>query len=118
MTAVRFGFTAVLVPIFGASGSLGALTADHWWRIVVITFSTGLIALGIYYFGLKRIPASRSTLLELTWPLSAAVIGIFYFDESLSVTQWISSVILLVVMWFVTRGVKRKTEGGQTSGVL
>jgi drug/metabolite transporter (DMT)-like permease len=111
VTVVRFGFTALLalalVPVFGAGGSLTALTAAHWWRIVAITFSTGLVALGIYYFGLKRIPASRSTLLELTWPLSAAVIGIFTFNESLSLTQWIAAGILMLIVWLVTRNAKQ-----------
>jgi len=102
ITAIRFGLTPVFAFVcmtgLGQTGSIGALTAAQWWTIVAITFSTGMVALGLYYAGLKQIFASRSTLLELTWPLSAVVVSVVGLHESLSVTQWVSAVVLLVVI--------------------
>lgn len=107
VTAVRFGFTPLFALLFvvllGQQQSLLALTAPQWRTIIAITFSTGLVALAIYYFGLKRIPASRSTLLELTWPLSAALVGYFFLGDRLTLTQWTGAAVLVVVMWLVER---------------
>ncbi|MBI1833336.1 MAG: DMT family transporter [Candidatus Andersenbacteria bacterium] len=107
ITAIRFGLTPIFALLFvlvlGQQGSFFALSAPQWWTIITITFSTGLVALTIYYFGLKRIPASRSTLLELTWPLSAAITGHLFLGDRLTVTQWLGAVILVIVMWLVER---------------
>lgn len=107
VTAVRFGLTPVfallLVVVLGHEASLFTLNASQWWKIVAITFSTGLVALAIYYFGLKQIPASRSTLLELAWPLSAVVTGHIFLGERLTATQWLGAATLLMVIWFIER---------------
>ena len=111
VTAARFAFTPIFAFLFilfplifsGDSSQLEAmstLSGAQWWMIILITFSTGLVALAIYYYGLKRIPASRSTLLELMWPVSALVISMAR-GESLAITQWIGAAALLVIMWFV-----------------
>lgn len=117
VTTIRFGFTPLfalaLMPFLGHASSIGAVSGQQWTTILAITFSTGMVALSIYYFGLKRIPASRSTLLELTWPLSAAIIGLIGLGEQLSVTQWISAAALLVIMYLVTRDMR--TEEAATS---
>lgn len=111
VTAARFGLTPVfalaLVLLFGQQGSLLALTAPQWGKIVAITFSTGLVALAIYYFGLKRVPASRSTILELTWPLSAAVVGFVFLGDRLTLTQWAGALVLVVVMWLVEQDARK-----------
>lgn len=105
--ALRFGFTPIFALVFvlfsGNTESLGAVTAEQFKYIVAITFSTGLMALLIYYFGLKRIPASRSTLLELTWPLSAVIIGYLFLNETLVATQALGSVTLLAIIFIIAK---------------
>ena len=70
ITALRFGFTPIFALAFvllgGHGASLTDINPEQFKYIVAITFSTGMLALMVYYFGLKRIPASPSTLLELT----------------------------------------------------
>lgn len=107
VTGIRFGLTPIFALLFiFASGDLSAMTAlstTQWWYILAIVFSTGLVALAIYYFGLKRIPASRSSLLELAWPLSAAVIGYAFLGERLSATQWLGGIVLVGTIYLVAR---------------
>lgn len=108
ITALRFGFTPIFALLFvfltGNSGSLGdALTFDNFRYIVAITFSTGMIALMIYYFGLKRIPASRATLLELTWPLSAVIIGYLFLDQGFTLTQGIGALVLTGTIYQIAK---------------
>ena len=59
----------------------------------------GLLAIGLYYRGLRTTPASRATLAELAFPFTAALVGVLILDRTLSATQWIG---LLVVAAAVT----------------
>lgn len=114
VTAVRFALTPIFAMLFivslGQTASLTALTVPQWQSIALITFSTGMVALAIYYFGLQRIPASRSTILELTWPLSASLVGYLFLGDRLTVTQWIGAAILLFCMTMIVKDVKRLDE--------
>lgn len=105
--ALRFGFTPLFALMFvfltSNASSLGAITTEQFKYIAAITFSTGMLALLIYYFGLKRIPASRSTILELTWPLSAVLVGYLFLDETLSATQALGSVTLLAIIYLISK---------------
>lgn len=108
ITALRFGFTPIFALLFvllgGHTAALGdALTAENLKYIVAITFSTGMVALLIYYFGLKRIPASRASILELTFPLSAVFIGYFHLDQGLTVTQGVGALTLLTAIYLIAK---------------
>lgn len=109
-TAIRFGLAAVLagaiVGIFGYSTAAHSLTTSQLMTLVIIALSTGMVALSLYYYGLKRTPALITTICELTWPLSAVVIDYFYFHKSLSMTQWIGAVALLLTIFNVSRMTK------------
>lgn len=56
---------------------------------------TGLIALVLYYHGMKRISASQTTLLELLFPVSAVLVNTFFLRMPLSPVQALSGVVLL-----------------------
>lgn len=110
-TTARFAFTPIfallLTFILGQSSSLGAVTLIQWKYLLAITFSTGMVALAIYYYGLQKILASRSTILELTWPISAVIIGFFVLHEKMTLTQWLGSFVLLTTMYMVVREAKK-----------
>ncbi|OGL36360.1 hypothetical protein A3F05_01250 [Candidatus Saccharibacteria bacterium RIFCSPHIGHO2_12_FULL_47_17] len=118
VTAARFGFTPLFALAFvwlsGSSGSLGALTASQWKYIVAITFSTGLVALAIYYYGLKFVLASRAAILELAWPLSAIFVGYYWLSERLTATQLAASAVLLGSIWLIARDKKTLAEAHRT----
>ena len=44
--------------------------------ILYLALVTGLLALGLYYYGLQRTPAMLASLAELTYPAVAIVAGI------------------------------------------
>lgn len=107
ITAARFGLTPLFalgfVFLLGGSGSLFAVTMIQWRYIGIITLTTGFVALAIYYFGLKRVPASRSAILELTWPLSALITGYAFLHQALTPTQLIGSIVLLGTVILIAR---------------
>lgn len=107
ISAARFAFTPIFALIFviasGSTSQLGALTMSQFGYIVAITFSTGLLALLVYYFGLQRVPASRASILELAWPLSAVFIGWVFLNQGLTWSQALASVVLTGSIYFIAK---------------
>lgn len=113
-----------LAPIFALFLVIGqkqthallALTLPQFLTLLLITFSTGMVALGFYYYGLKRTPAKITTLLELIWPASAIFIDYFLFHKTLSPTQIFGVIVLLFCFYQITRQLpgKSKTLGEET----
>jgi drug/metabolite transporter (DMT)-like permease len=99
ITTVRFAFglvaSACAVPIVGAAWYSNG--HDSAW-IAVLALVTGLLALGLYYFGLRRTPALLAALGELAYPVTATLIGIYVFDSSLRWTQWIGVGVTVAVI--------------------
>ena len=99
VTTVRFAFglvaSACALPIVGASAFSNV--HDSLW-IAVLALVTGLFALGLYYYGLRRTPALLAALGELAFPVTAALVGIYVFDSSLRWTQWLGVAITVGVI--------------------
>lgn len=106
-TALRFW----LAPIFAFLFILGQnnfakmtmITWNQWLNLLTITFSTGMVALVIYYYGLRKTPARVSTICELVWPASAIFIDYFVFRQILSATQIIGVFLLLFSIYNVSK---------------
>jgi drug/metabolite transporter (DMT)-like permease len=62
-----------------------------------------MVALGFYYYGLKKTPARITTLCELVWPASAIMIDYFLYHKTLSVTQFFGIALLLLAIYNVTK---------------
>lgn len=110
-TALRF----LLAPIFALIYIVGSqqtdalyrLTPVQWQTLLLITFSTGMVALGLYYYGLKKTPARITTLCELVWPASAIFIDYFLYHKSLSLSQIMGVALLLVAIYKITQPLRR-----------
>jgi drug/metabolite transporter, DME family len=99
VTTVRFAFglvaSACALPIVGAAAYSNA--HDSFW-IAVLALVTGLLALGLYYYGLRRTPAVLAALGELAFPVTASLVGIYVFDSSLRWTQWLGVAVTVGVI--------------------
>lgn len=107
VTALRFGITPLFALIFvflsGSASQLDSLTFDQFKYILFITFSTGLVALLIYYFGLKRVLASRAAIIELAWPLSAVIVGYLWLNQGLTWSQGLAALVLTGAIYQIAR---------------
>jgi DME family drug/metabolite transporter len=114
ITALRFGITPFFalgfVFLSGSAHSLGAITLGQFGYLVAITFSTGLMALLIYYFGLKRVLASHSAILELAWPASSVVVGYIWLHQGLTWTQGIAALVLTGTIYLLATAKPTKAE--------
>ena len=96
---VRFFFgligTAIALPIMGAGAYAGV--HDSLW-IAYLALVTGLLALALYYYGLKRTPAVLASLAELTYPAIAVIAGIYAYNSHLRWTQWLGVVTIVATV--------------------
>ncbi len=116
VTALRLSVTAiiamvVLIAIRGYS-EIGVITTLQWEIILLIVFTTGSVALFIYYYGLKHVKASHSTIYELFWPLSAVAIDWIVRGRVLSPVQFIGGAVLIMSIILLTQ--KQKKPNGKT----
>jgi drug/metabolite transporter (DMT)-like permease len=104
VTTLRFlvGLLA-LVSFAWASGTPVSVPSSLVPRLIALAMIPGLLALVLYYVALRRTPASRATLAELAFPLTAAFVGVTLLDGSLDMSQWfgfgvvLTSVVLLAL---------------------
>lgn len=98
LTALRFAAglpaSAVLLWVLGGAGVLADLGGSDLLALLLLALVPGLLALLLYYRGLRGTPAAAATLAELAFPLSAVVINYFAFGTMLSATQWVGMVLL------------------------
>ena len=96
---MRFAFglpaSALAVLVVGAPFTTSG--SDFVW-IAVLAIVTGLVALSLYYYGLKRTPAVIATLAELTFPVTAAAVGYLAFDATLDGSQWLGLALTTTVV--------------------
>lgn len=112
VTALRLLLTTVFGIIIIISIKINLLyssiSSQQWQAIFLIVFTTGTLALFIYYYGLKNIPASHATIFELFWPLSAVLIDWIINEKTLSVMQLTGAIMLLGSMTILSN---EKTNG-------
>jgi DME family drug/metabolite transporter len=104
-TGLRFKFGAlfglIAVLIMGQSKSLAMVGPSELGRFVLISLTTGMAALWIYYRGLKTTQAKVATILELTFPLLAVFIDAVVYKSFLKPSQYLAAAVLLYAMYRV-----------------
>ncbi|MBI3984657.1 MAG: DMT family transporter [Candidatus Levybacteria bacterium] len=112
-TAQRFFFAPLFALLFislqGQTQALFTLTFEQIRILLIITFSTGMLALAIYYYGLKRVEAKISSILELAFPAAAIFIDYFLYHKVLTLTQILGVIVLVFVAYMVTKENKHKS---------
>ncbi|MBY0110681.1 DMT family transporter [Patescibacteria group bacterium] len=107
VTGLRFLITVPIALVFvgalGAAPSLTAVTLSQLGVLALIAVSTGMLALWIYYRGLRSTPASTATIVELAFPLTAIAIDYFLYGTALTGGQYLAAVVLLASMYAVAR---------------
>lgn len=103
---LRFLFVPLLALPFifamGQQDALFTLSSAQFIRLMMITLSSGLVALVIYYYGLRKTPARVSSIAELTWPASAIVIQ-YVLGSPLSITQIFGIALLAFSIYHVSQ---------------
>lgn len=105
-TYLRFGLaTLIMAAIAASSGSFAALnqiTANQLMVFIIMVFTSGGTGMFLYYYGLKRVSASVSTICELAFPLTAIVLEYFIHHNSLTLIQWSAAAVLFFSIYKVS----------------
>lgn len=109
VTVLRFaiGLPAAAVVLWLTGGS-GAVHGGQLAVLVALALIPGLLGLVLYYLGLRDTPASRATLAELAFPVTATVLGVALLGGSLSLTQWFG--LLVVAVSITALGLRERTR--------
>jgi len=116
LAALRFGLTVLILAfpaLYFYHGQINQIGARPWVTLIIIVFTSGAVAMYLYYYGLKKIPASLATLCELSWPVSAVIFDYFLNHNILSWTQIAGGLILIVCVWRITALHRPRTIVGE-----
>lgn len=106
-TALRFLITTVMggaaLLLFPQQQALSQVTQRQLFDLCLIALSTGMVALVIYYQGLKRTNASTATVLELFFPTVAVIIDSVVYHTQLSPVQYAAGLVLLFAAWKIAK---------------
>ena len=99
VTVLRFaiGLPAAAVVLL-VTGSPIAVAPAQLGPLALLALIPGLLGLTLYYLGLQATAASRATLAELAFPVTAALIGVGLLGTTLSVTQWIGLIVVVAAV--------------------
>lgn len=106
VTGMRFLLTVPIALLFvfglGATSSLSAVTLSQFGYLLLIAISTGMLALWIYYRGLRTTPVRISAIVELAFPMTAVALDYFLYGTLLHWSQYLAAGVLLGVMYKVS----------------
>jgi len=86
---------------------ISLINGTQWFYLIVIAIISGIVSFALYYKGLQHTEVKVSTFAEFAWPLSAALLGYFVLNETLTLTQWIAGAILLIDIYFLSSTPKK-----------
>jgi len=69
---------------------------DVFWKVILMTSLGGGISFILYYYGLGKVSASMATLLELSFPLFAAIINWVFLKDRFTLLQLIGGILVLL----------------------
>jgi len=96
VTTLRFTVGLAALVVFAAATSTPVgVPLELVPRLALLALVPGLLALVLYYVALRRTPAMRATLAELTFPLTAAAVGVTLLDGRLDGSQWLGFAVVL-----------------------
>ena len=112
LTALRFAIAlpalGIVVGLRSSESGLETVGGSDIGAIFLLAMVPGLIALLLYYQGLRSTPASAATLAELAFPLSAVSLNYVVFGTTLTPTQWVGMILLAgtitTMTWLSQRG--------------
>jgi len=106
-TYVRFGLTSlimiIIVLLTGSFVGFAAVDTGNLLTLFIIAITTGGTAIFIYYYGLKRVMASKATIYELGFPVTAVVLDYIIHGSIMSPGQWLGAILIIVSMIMIVR---------------
>lgn len=111
-TFYRYFFTSIIMLVIVLLGGhildFSQVTPANWMFLVLIGLTTGSGAIFLYYYGLRKVTAMMSTIIELLYPITAVILDWVINKTVLSPIQWIAAVVMVFAI--VKLNVKSKEK--------
>lgn len=105
--AMTFSLCALLLLPFSINGGYSWIAQTHnLWSMLFMGVMCTSVAYLLFLRGLQKISSSSAVTLSLAEPLTAAILGVFFVGEYLSVTSWAGVAMLLGGILVLTLGSK------------
>ncbi|HEY4526075.1 MAG TPA: EamA family transporter [Candidatus Paceibacterota bacterium] len=121
ITGWRFILTTGLALIFvlglRQSASLATIDAKQLGILTLIAISTGMVALWLYYRGLKFTQTKVATILELAFPLTGILIDLIVYKNTLLPSQYLAGAALIFIMQRISK-LNREVDGRRYSAMV
>ncbi len=102
-TYLRFGLTSIIMFLIIAATNrfpkFAEVASSNFLTLLIIVFSSGGLAIFIYYFGLKKVKASKATLYELAFPITSILLEFILRGKVLDAGQWIGAGLLMFAIY-------------------
>lgn len=102
LTVITYTFifaSAVMLPVSGIGIEMSQLSSMHvWWQILGLGFFPTALAYMLYTTGLSMVESSRASITATVEPVVATMLGVFVFNEILTIYQLIGIVLVLVAV--------------------
>lgn len=102
----RYGLTSLIMLVYVLFNKsylqIFKTTKENWFVFLIITFTTGSVAMLIYYLGLKKIKANIATICELFFPISSIFFDYIINGNILNSVQWVSAGIMIFAIMKLT----------------
>ncbi len=82
---------------------LNRIHMSNFPALAYISIVSGIIAMNLYYFGLKRTSASHAAIYELSLPVFAVIINSLFLGKFLTFIQLIGSIIIVLSVLMINR---------------
>lgn len=102
-TFLRFAW-GLLGMAFLFNPSLMEVGEGSFRAILVMGLVPGVLAMYLYYAGLKRTKASSAAIAEMFFPVAAVIVNWRFLGQTLTVSQVLGMGLLLVSVYFINRG--------------
>lgn len=119
----RYGLTTLIMgAIVLANGGIleqfAKATPLNWTLFVIIGATTGSGAILLYYYGLRSIRASESTILELSFPIATVCFDYLFNDSVLAPVQWVAAIVMMYAVYSIGTSQEQTTgtpeDGAET----
>ena len=111
-TYIRFGLTSIImliiITLLRDFSNFASIGKPELLTLLIIVFTSGAVAVFIYYYGLKWIMASKATIYELAFPVTAVALDFVIHGNIMSASQAIGALIIIgSIIRITSMGIKR-----------
>jgi drug/metabolite transporter (DMT)-like permease len=107
LTGLRIVLAVPLLLLLSARDSAAALSARQGIALLILALIPGLLALLVYYRGLRGALASRAAIAELSFPATATLLNYVFFGTRIA---WVQAAGF-VLLWIVILSLERDRRG-------